>query len=256
MKRALADVPQSLWEVARLAESRVLAIDCDLALGTHTLAALNRTTTDLLRNIARSAKTTVAATSARPIAELAQRLGSASITLIGEHGWERKEPGEPTVTFRPRPNVAAALDRAARCLASRDWGVRLTRTRTSVIAGTDELPTARRASIIRACRRLWAAELRVPLVRFLPFDSGAELRAVRRNIGTALLSLMSRARAGTLFVYVGDDRRDEDAFELLGDCGYGIRVGETSRPSMASGRLRSPDDITEFLRSWLTVSAA
>lgn len=256
MKQTLADIPESLWELARLADSRVLAVDCDLASGGHDFSASSRSTTELLEEIARSAKTTVVVTSTKPVAELEVSLGTAPITFIGEHGWERKEPGERIVAFSPRPNVAAALDRAAQRLPSKEWGVRLTRTRTSVLVWTDELPTARRASVARACRNLWDAELRVPQVRFLRFDSGLELRAIRRNIGTALLGLMSRARAGTLFVYVGDDLRDGDAFEVLLDCGYSIRVGGIARPSPASGWLKSPDEVAEFLRSWLMLSGA
>lgn len=256
MTQALTDIPESLWELARLAQWHVLAIDCDLALDGPDLSSLSRATTELLRDIARSAKTSVAAASARPVAELVRRLGTIPITFIGEHGWEKKEPGETVVTYSPRPDVAAALDRAARRLASMQWGIRLTRSRTSVLVWTDQLPMAQRASVTQACRILWADEIRVPQVRFLPFDTGMELRATRRSMGTAMLSLMGRARAGTLFVYVGDDLRDQDAFEVLLDCGYGIRVGGTARPSLASGRLKSSDEVTAFLRSWLALSRA
>jgi trehalose-6-phosphatase len=91
-------------------------------------------------------------------------------------------------------------------------------------------------------------------MRLLDSCGGIELRAWERNLGTAELALINHAPPGALLVYLGDDRRDQEAFTLAQDCGYAIRVGCDDRPSIASGRLRSYEEVHAFFESWLEAS--
>ena len=66
--------------------------------------------------------------------------------------------------------------------------------------------------------------------------------------------LLATSRTGTMPVYLGDDRADEDAFyELLGQ-GDAIRVGIQDRESLASYHLANSDDVAAFLERWVEVT--
>ncbi|CAA2967644.1 trehalose-phosphate phosphatase A [Olea europaea subsp. europaea] len=52
-------------------------------------------------------------------------------------------------------------------------------------------------------------------------------------------------------IYIGDDRTDEDAFEVLreGNRGYGILVSSMPKESGAFYSLRDPSEVMEFLNN-------
>ena len=69
--------------------------------------------------------------------------------------------------------------------------------------------------------------------------------------GKAVLHILEALRlpaAHFLPIYIGDDRTDEDAFAALADCGVGILVAESPRPTAAYYTLRDPDEVHRFLQ--------
>ncbi|TVU51361.1 hypothetical protein EJB05_02785, partial [Eragrostis curvula] len=82
---------------------------------------------------------------------------------------------------------------------------------------------------------------------------------IKWNKGNAVVFLLDTLKLDNpdeVFpIYIGDDRTDEDAFEVLRDRGngIGILVSEVNQETHAFYRLRSPDEVKEFLRlliSW------
>ncbi|HTM58394.1 MAG TPA: trehalose-phosphatase, partial [Candidatus Udaeobacter sp.] len=84
-------------------------------------------------------------------------------------------------------------------------------------------------------------------------DGGLELRALGHDKGSAAASLIGACPSRTIAVFVGDDRSDEDAFEVVSSGGFGVRVG-AHRASRATLRLE-PERLSEFLDQWLRVAA-
>jgi trehalose-phosphatase len=85
------------------------------------------------------------------------------------------------------------------------------------------------------------------------FNGGIELRLKNVDKGTALNALLRDQPTDSLCVYLGDDETDEDALLVLRGSGYGIKVGNPTVPSYAQGRLRGPEEVREFLRSWVEI---
>ncbi|HKQ62118.1 MAG TPA: trehalose-phosphatase, partial [Candidatus Polarisedimenticolaceae bacterium] len=117
--RALAGVPQRLWERAAAARHRLLMLDYDGTLApfridrdqAHPLPAALAA---LEAIAAVPGGTQLAIVSGRPVRALEQLLGPLRATLVGEHGWEMRVPGEERVE-QPLPSGAGeTLGRAAR----------------------------------------------------------------------------------------------------------------------------------------------
>ena len=71
---------------------------------------------------------------------------------------------------------------------------------------------------------------------------------VNFNKGKAVKKLFKNAPRGTLPIYLGDDRTDEDAFRALQGRGINIFVGSVGFPSAADYYLKSPREVGQFLR--------
>lgn len=251
---SLATIPQSLWEFVRIARWRLLLVDVDSV----RLAGCDRRRDEaswqrvvaMLRQVSRAGHTSLALASARPVPEMDAMLGPIEATFIGEHGWETRELGRDLVVLRPSESVTSALDRAVHDATAEGWGSRVTRTRTSVLLTTCDLPFEPAESLQEACKEVWDETARRSGMRRLLVPEGVELRAWERNLGTSERTLMSHMPPGTLPAFLGDDQRDQGAFEAVQETGYGIRVGADERPSIAGGLLRSTDEICAFLELW------
>jgi trehalose-phosphatase len=211
-------------------------------------------TLTLLQRIAASEATTLVVISGRPVRELAELLGHPDWTLVGEHGWEVRDPGEPVVRHASPPGSEAWLDHAERLARDAGLGERLERKRTSLALHTRGVERVRAREEEAAAARLWAPLAETAPIGLVPFHGGLELRVRGRDKGTAVRELLARDRLGTLGVHVGDDLTDEDAFTALAPTGLGVRVGPTEVPSAASDRLAGPEEVAAFLAQWLEVT--
>lgn len=254
----LDGVPSALWRMVALARHRILMLDYDGTLApfeVDRLAARPRPEALVwLRRLVDSRHTDLAIVSGRPMAELEALVGDLHVTLVAEHGWERRASDGVVMRRVPSPDVAERLETAERRARASGWGDWLERKHAAVVLHTRALLPERAREVEDLCRAAWeplASGGRLVLDRI---DGGLELRARARHKGTAVLSLLSQASPGTLGVYVGDDVTDEDAFEVVRDWGFGVRVGADDRSSIAQGRMPRAADLATFLEEWCRVT--
>jgi len=251
-------VPRRLWRLIALAHRRLLMLDHDGTLApfeTERERAVPSTRSLLqLGRLAASTGTRLAIVSGRPVQELEPHLGRLGVTLVGEHGWERREPGGELVRDHMPDAAREALDRADRAVTDPAIRARLEVKRTSIALHTRGLEYEEAEHAGRAVRAAWRPHEAKGVLRTVPFAGGFELRASERDKGTAVKALMAEEPPGTLAVYVGDDLTDEDAFEAVRDRGFGLRVGAPGGTTSATAWLGDMEEVTEFLAEWLSIA--
>ncbi len=255
----LEGIPGMLWGMVAVARHRLLMLDYD---GTLAPFAAERdkavplpSSLRLLREIAGRAHTSVAVVSGRPLEEVERFLGDLPAVFVGEHGWEMRAPSGDVVRRRLDVSVASTIDRAEHAARAAGWDEFLERKRSAVVLHTRGLPEARAREMHDRCLETWG-QLEDSHVVLDRIDGGVELRARGRNKGTVVLSLLSQSEPGTLGVFVGDDVTDEDAFDVVREWGFGVRVGHPDRPTIAQGRLASCEALPGFLEEWLRITEA
>jgi len=251
----LRHIPGRLWRLVSLAGHRLLLVDDDGTLAPfradrQSASPLPRSLA-LLRRIAQSPHTTVIVTSGRPVSEMQERLCRLGVTLVGENGWEMLD-ADGTLTRTPVPQAASEmLARAAMEGVRRGWGDLLELKRASLRLHTRGISPMIAEAIEEECHAVWQEAMGDAPVRLERLDAGLEMRARGRDKGRVALEQLQMCPPGTMAVALGDDDSDECAFEVLGDLGFGVRVGDPDTPSLAHGRLDDPGDVTEFLQMWL-----
>lgn len=256
---ALDGVPETLWRLVSLARHRLLMLDYDGTLAPFRAerdeARPLPRSLELTARIAAATHTSVAIVSGRPLPEIEGFLGPIPAVFVGEHGWERRA-ADGSIARRPLPrSVAATIDRAEQLARAAGWGAWLERKRSAVVLHTRGLPEERAAEIQERCAAEWRGLVHGVHVSVDRIDGGVELRARGRNKGTVVRSLLSACPPGTLGVFVGDDVTDEDAFDAVREQGFGVRVGDSDRPTLAMGILPSCEVVGDFLEKWLAVAA-
>jgi len=245
---------ESLWERARAAPSRLLALDYDGTLAPFTVdpaaARPHPGARRALERIARDGRTSVAILSGRPPAEIVRLLGNLAVPIVGEHGWTTRFPDGGILRRPIDPELDRLLDRAQADLEHAVAPARIERKRSSVVVHTRGLPQVLARSAERRARSIVAQRHGDERLELRPIDGGLELRLAGHDKGGALVELLEPLGPGAFPVAVGDDDTDEDAFRAaLAHGGTGIRVG-AGRPSAAPSRLSSPDEVALFLRAW------
>ncbi len=198
--------------------------------------------------------TPVAIVSGRPVQELQTLLGTDWAALVGEHGWEWREPGGLLQRAPFAGAEAAALDDAAQRAHALGEDGRVERKRTAVVLHVRGTPPdearERRARLARA----WAPLVSPGVLALDHTDGGLELRAVARHKGIAVAERLAREPAGTFAVYVGDDITDEDAFAAVAPHGWSIRVGDAGDGTRARAHLPDVEAVAAFLAEWRRVT--
>jgi trehalose 6-phosphate phosphatase len=250
----LSRLPPELWERAARAPHRFLMLDYD---GTLAPFRVDRRearpapgTRERLRRIAAAGGSSVAVISGRSVADLNRLLEDPPFHLVGEQGWEWREPGGATTPHPLPPGVSARLRRAAERAEARGWAAALERKRSSILLHTRGLPRARAWEMEHDCAREWESLLAGGDLRMRHPEGGLEIRAAARNKGDAVRDLLAASPSGTFPIYLGDDDSDEDAFREVAETGFGIRIGNPARSTLASGWLPSEVSVESFLMRW------
>lgn len=253
-------LPDGFWDKVRGAPRHLLMIVYDGALvpfrPRRDDAVLGAPMRERVRQVAVSPATHLVVFSGRPMTELEGLLDGIPAHLVAEHGWDERTRDGHVFLHPLHGESATVLGQAAR--AARAWGLgeHLERKRCSLTLHTRALTSLQAARIEAECRRLWRAAFERRGLKLTRIDGGIELRAIATHEGTAVARLLREAPPGTMSVYLGDDRADEDAFyELLGQ-GEAIRVGPRDRGSLAPYHLAGSDDVAVFLGRWLDATRA
>jgi trehalose 6-phosphate phosphatase len=90
-----------------------------------------------------------------------------------------------------------------------------------------------------------------PDVVLSEFEEGVEIRLSSANKGHALRNLLADLDPGVPVAYLGDDATDEDAFRILNGRGLTVLVGPKYRFTAAQIWLKPPDELLDFLASWI-----
>jgi trehalose 6-phosphate phosphatase len=220
----------------------------------------------IVHALARLPRVSVAIVSGRPVAELErfvtpQDAPSAPLLLVGEHGWERRD-GPRQRRKAMSASLEERLERAFRTALDAGAGALLERKRAALVLhlrGIGPEGAHEAAELARACVDSWTHIAEEPgdpadTLRLEWIDGGIELRAGAHDKGSVLRELLDTMPPGTVTVYAGDDRTDEDAFRVLtAHSGHGappglaVRIAREPRPTAAHATVPS----CEALRDWL-----
>jgi trehalose 6-phosphate phosphatase len=244
------------WDDVRSSRSRFLGLDYD-----GTLAPFNadrmkaiplQGVTEILQDIMRKPATTVAIFSGRPVAEVLTLLGDPDLIVSGSHGFEVRDTHGRVDEFRPtalqRIGLERGMEAASLTSGKGDVEVKI----ASIAVHTRPLAPEEAGGIEDALISEWTEIAGTYELECMRFNGGVELRSKGRDKGTVLASLL-RMHPSDLAVYIGDDETDEDAFEVVREIGYGIRVGEPGTTTMAGAWLADPAAVRDFLREWVQV---
>lgn len=250
----LGGVEESLWERARTAPYRLLALDCD---GTLAPCALDPASAHRhsgarreLERIVRGGRTAVAILSGRPPVEIVRRLGDLAVPIVGEHGRTTRFP-DGAVRHRPfDAELQRRLDRAQVDLELAVAPARIERQPSALLVHTLGLPRVLALSAERRARTVIAQRHSCEGLEVRPFDGGLELCAKGHYQRSALVELLEPMGTGAFPVVLGDDSTGEEAFRTaIERGGTGVRVGG-ERSSAAPSRLASAEEVAAFLTAW------
>jgi trehalose 6-phosphate phosphatase len=219
----------------------------------HDTVMSERAARALAAVVARPA-TEVALVSGRPVDALAEKalarlppaLG-ARVTLVGNHGMERRMPGgarwEHPVATAARPLIARLGARLAE-LAARDPGVVLEQKGISLSFHTRKVADDRVREALEA-EAVRLADGEAALERF----AGKRVIEVRPrgapHKGDGILALLDgSAPATTAALFLGDDLTDEDGFRAIEAWGgRGVRVVDPREPPRATAASFTVDGV-------------
>jgi trehalose-phosphatase len=256
-KPELVGISPRLWHWVAHAQHRILMLDYDGTLAPFVVDRLHAPPLErsiaAVSLLAASDHTSVAIVSGRPLDEFTHQVAGIPVTFVGEHGWERLDAEGTTVRRALDRLVVELLAQAERAARAAGLGDRLEVKRSSLVLHTRGLDVADATALEERAADVWRASSATGRLVLERMDGGLELRAHDRNKGTAALALLAETKPGTLGVFVGDDVTDEDAFEVVRDWGFGVRVGVSDRPTFALGQLPSVEAVAVFLEEWKRV---
>ncbi len=251
----------TFWRRVQAAPRRFLGLDYDGTLApfkVDRLAAVPSTGVVQALHAISATTTRVAIISGRRLDEVLTLLGlddaELELDVVGSHGYEVRRAGEATKLVPLSTTQAPGLRRAAELLAGH--ADRLERKAASLALHTRGLDPGEAARLEAEAAAIFDAEVTTAVsdLACRPFDGGVELRAVGVDKGTALTELLAHEPDDALCVYVGDDRTDEDAFEVVQRRGgVGVKVGPAlGYSTCAAAQLPGCTGVVAFLTHWTT----
>ncbi len=252
---------EAFWSRVGSAQQRALLLDYDGTLAPfrteRDLATPYEGVREALETIGATGRTRMVIVSGRQAHEVRSLLGLRSSTtaeIWGTHGWERLWPdGRYEIGEMPAATTAG-LSAAEAWVEAHDLADRLERKPAALAFHVRGLPGDEAARLLERVRGAWAALAERSGLGLHSFDGGVELRALGRDKGYAVQSILSGLEADAAVAYLGDDLTDEDAFVRLCGRGLSVLVRPQFRPTAAMLWLRPPEELIEFLHRWATVA--
>jgi len=211
----------------------------------------------LLENIIRSGRTRVVIISGRPVREIQTLLDPlTNLEIWGAHGMEHVLADGTYRQATIDSDIAAALEDARKWAVAMELASLLEIKPGGVAIHWRGMPQSEIERIQALAPKGWTSLAKKAHLRFLNFDGGVELRAVRPNKGDAVTAVLNDSDRNTQVAFLGDDLTDEDGFVALEGHGLSVLVREEYRNTKANAWLRPPHELIAFLKQWLdSVSA-
>lgn len=196
----------------------------------------------------------VAVISGRRLGHIEQLVPISGILLAGAYGIEMKLPSgeyvERVARERIRPTLDAIKPRWADLIAPREgfyledknWAIALHARFAEDAVAEQVLDQARKQAVNR---------IDSDRFRILGGHKFLEIGPRLANKGQTIDYLVEKyAWPEALLLYVGDDDKDEEAFEIIQKHGgLAVVVSEQPRPTLADGRLTAPSAVRAWLAS-------
>jgi alpha,alpha-trehalase len=189
--------------------------------------------------------------SGRDLNDVRGKVGIDSVIYAGSHGFEIAGSKEFPVARRVGEEFLPLLDRAAKELVAKMTGIPgllVERKKFAIAVHYRLVDPSRVVEIEQGVDEVLG---RVPGLRKSGGKKVFELQPeVDWHKGKALLTLLDLLGLSgddVLPFYIGDDRTDEDAFQVLPRWGIGIAVRDGPYPTAATYSLRSPAEVGQFL---------
>jgi trehalose-phosphatase len=193
----------------------------------------------------------------RPARELHGLLPpETKMEIWGSHGREELKSDGSYRIFPLDPGQRANLERVAEEMATAGFAETLEMKPSSLAIHWRSFGPPAQKQIRSSIQAVFDRLAEPGRLHLLPFDGGLELRSTDRTKGTVVAQILGEEPAGLPAAYLGDDLTDEDAFAALGKAGFSILVRTRVRESCARFWLRPPEDLLQFLDSWILASGA
>lgn len=208
---------------------------------------------ELLQAIIDGGRTRLVIISGRALADLRPMLPLDPMPeLWGAHGWERQLPDGTAEQAAPEREVGAALERAAAAVAALGLAKRSERKTASVTVHWRGLPAEDAAAIRQAAAQRWQPLAIPEKLALHTFDGGLELRALGRDKGVAVRTILAEQPGNfASAACFGDDATDEDAFLALRGHGVSFLVQPKFRPTAADVWIAPPAELVAVLGQWV-----
>lgn len=223
-----------------IAPRRLLMLDYDGTLApfaaTPEKAAPSAKVLDLLTKLTADPRNDVVIISGRERGSLDQWLGELPIDLVAEHGVWLRVQGDEWITAEPvtdawKPHIRQVLD----LFADRTPGSFVEEKDYSLAWHYRAIHPALAATRVEELKEAMAGITADHSLSIMEGSKVVEIKLARVGKGHAAHRWMSHADRGFVFA-VGDDRTDEDMFEMAPDDAWTIKVGHGSTHARFSVR--------------------
>ena len=242
------------WRRLKLSKRKFLALDYDGTLAPFHPDPMQAfplpEIPELLKKVSERGYTTLAIISGRPLREILELLGDLAVVIVGSHGREKRNIDGSMKVMEPTGKQRVGLEAALHLAIQEGFEDHLEKKLGSIALHTRPMAAGRAAEVEKIAFEKWSALTLEYDLECMGFNGGVEVRCTGRNKGDVLAELLDLQPSGTFSVYIGDDITDEDAFREISGRGIGIKVGEPTTPTAATGFLASCEEVRDFLRAW------
>ena len=211
----------------------------------------------VLNDLMGQSRTRVIIVSGRPAIDVRKLLDLQEPPEIwGCHGAERLTR-QGVGQSASLPNVTArALKTARQQMEESNFGGRIEIKPFSMAVHWRGLENSQEKYARMTAQRILTAYTGQTGLSLTEFDGGLELRPEHITKAHAIKTILSEAPQPSACAYLGDDHTDEDAFAALSGKGLSVLVRTDFRPTLAQLWLKPPEDLIEFLHTWLDFTSS
>lgn len=243
------------------ATSRVLMLDYDGTLALFHVNPVEAVPYDgvvpLLNKIQDAGHTRLVIVSGRWTKHLVPLLKLKRMPEIwGSHGWERLDQQGSYEVERISKAALEVLVTADEWIKKVErFGGRCERKPGGLAFHWRGLENAQIAEIRSEVFERWMERGRGSDLSWHDFDGGIELRAVGRDKGDVVRTLVGETGRGAIVAYLGDDLTDEHAFKAVPTGNAAVLVRSQFRPTAANLWIQPPAELLDFLERWHEAAA-